>query len=199
MAVLKFYASGAQGYLDEPLQRTGCKCTAPILMLTQELVILWVTLPPGWDTGPDWGHELILDLLPGVLLKVCLDGTWLWNLPLQFCAEQNKRAMNAGEQTGKSPPLPPQLTYHLDITTTKARALLLLHPQVPGLALSLAPAPATVPSPFSSQPLVLAQVSSQGAELMEQPTGSIPSASLLPLQSAASEATLPVKVNSTFF
>lgn len=124
MAVLKYYSSRARGYLDEPLQCTGCKCTVSILMLSQELVILWVTLPPGWDTGPDWGHELVLDLLPGVLLKVCLDGTWLWNLPLQFCAEQNKRAMNAEEQTGKSPPLLPQLTYHPDITTTKTRALL---------------------------------------------------------------------------
>lgn len=73
-------------------------------MLPQKLVILWVTLAPGWDTRPDWGHKLVLDLLPGVLLKVSLDGTRLWNFPLQFCIEENKRAMNAGSKLEKVHP-----------------------------------------------------------------------------------------------
>lgn len=68
----------------------GCKCTASMWTKSQELVILWVTLPSGRDTSPDWGHELVLDLLPGVLFEVCLDGSRLRNLPLQFCAMQNK-------------------------------------------------------------------------------------------------------------
>lgn len=85
---------------SSPLGRnTGCKCTISILALLQELVILWVTLSPGWDTCPYGGHELVLDLFPGVLLKVCLDGTRLWDLPLQFCTEQSKSAMNMGKQT----------------------------------------------------------------------------------------------------
>lgn len=69
---------------------TGCRCAVSIMMPIQQLVILWVTLPAGWDTRPDWGHELVLDLLPGVLLEVCLDGARLRNLPLQFCAEENE-------------------------------------------------------------------------------------------------------------
>lgn len=98
---------------------TGCKCTASVWMQAQELVILWVTLPSGWDTSPDWRHELVLDLLPGVLFEVCLDGTRLRNLPLQFCAVQNKsHECRGANQRKPTPGSPGDFPYHPTTTTT---------------------------------------------------------------------------------
>lgn len=191
---------------------TGCKCAVSILMPLQELVILWVTLPSGWDTRPDWGHELVLDLLPGVLLEVCLDGTRLRNLPLQFYAEQNKKATNAAEQTGKNPPLLLQLTSLITLPSP---------PPKPGPC-SIPPPPLAPPGPspcpvshscssqaLPSQSLVLPQVSAQGTELrvlLCSPPAAypVPPCSLYNeeykigswYRAAAWEATLLVEVNS---
>lgn len=174
-------------------------------MLPQKLVILWVTLAPGWDTRPDWGHKLVLDLLPGVLLKVSLDGTRLWNFPLQFCIEENKRAMNAGSKLEKVHPCFPSF-----LTTMKSRALFY---SFPSSSTPRPQAPVLHPlqlSPPFRQSLLLAQVSAQGTGvLLCSPPAAIP----VPpcyfysqeckrgdwYQAAALEATLVVKANSAFF
>lgn len=141
---------------------TGCRPIGSPLVLMQELVILWVTLFPGWDTRPNRGHELVLDLLPGVLLEVCLDGTWFRNLPLQFCMKQNESAMNMGSKLG---------FFHILFFLTHAYL-----PQYTVLCLSgllskgeKVPSPAPAPSPTAAklslqESGVLAQISAQGPE-----------------------------------
>lgn len=180
---------------------SGCNCTASVWMQSQELVILWVTLPPGWDTRPDWGHELVLDLLPGVLFEVCLDGTRLWNLPLQFCAVQNKshecRGANWRKPTLHSPA---DFPYHPTTTTTLGPS----SPSSSTLRAKLLPC-----LPHLSQSLVLAQVSAQGIEvrvlLCSPPvTSPVPACNQEckrgdGYRAAALEATLPVKMNATSF
>lgn len=193
---------------------TGCQCTASIWLQMQELVILWVTLPSGWDTSPDWGHELVLDLLPGVLFEVCLDGTRLRNLPLQFCAVQNKshecRGANWREDTQVSSliilPPPHHTRALLFFFHTQIQALPYLDPsscpiyhttgssQSPPFPI---PSAGTGPSPGQK---------GQGT-LYPPVTSSVPPCSPCNQEckrgdgcrAPALEATLPVKVNSTSF
>lgn len=185
---------------------TGCKCTAWVWMQSQELVILWVTLPPGWDTRPDWGHELVLDLLPGVLFEVCLDGTRLWNLPLQFCAVQNKSHECRGENWRKPTRGSPADFPLSSLPPPPHQGPPPLFPPYPDT--SSCPVYLTCSSQaLLSQSLVLAQVSAQGTAL--QPTSDIPVPPCSPCnqeckggdehRAAALEANLPVKVDSTSF